>query len=149
MKTRIQKIYHDYGFGFPVTLLNVPMVEARGELVPNVNQNYLQGRVIEALVLKENRLTGNEVHFIRLFCQMTLVHFADRFDVSHPAVIKWEKTGNHATSMNWTTEKDIRLFALAKLRPKDRAFVMAYDQLAAVAIAGNQPICIDCQKRSA
>ena len=61
MKKKFQKIYQDHGFGFPVTLLNAPMIEIRGEWVPDINQRTLQERVIEALVLKQSKLTGNEI----------------------------------------------------------------------------------------
>lgn len=40
---------------------------------------------------------------------MTLESFAERFSVTHPAVLKWEQKGDQATRMNWSTEKDIRL----------------------------------------
>jgi transcriptional regulator with XRE-family HTH domain len=149
MKEKIQKIYHDYGFGFPVTLLHVPVIEIRGEWVPNVNQRELQERVIEALVLKPSRLSGGEVRFIRLFSKMTLVQFAERFDVTHPAVLKWERSKNFATGMSWTTEKDVRLFAFSKLSPKAKEFVLVYEQLAEVVSEKVQAIKIDCEKRSA
>lgn len=149
MKNKIQKMYQDHGFGFPVTLLHVPMMEVRGEWVPSVNQKELQELVIEALVLKPSRLTGNEVRFLRLFSEMTLVHFAERFDVTHPAVLKWENSENHATGMSWTTEKDLRLFALTKLAPSAKKFVVVYEQLAEVASDKIQAIKIDCEKRSA
>ncbi len=149
MKKKIQKVYKDGGFGFPVTLLNVPMIEVRGEWVPSVNQRQLQEHVIEALVLKPSRLTGSEIRFIRLFTGLNLEGFATRFDVTHPAVLKWERAKNHATTMNWTTEKDIRLFALAKLHPKAQAFVVAYEQLIEVASEKSEAIKIDLEKKSA
>jgi DNA-binding transcriptional regulator YiaG len=146
MKKKIQKIYHDHGLGFPVTLLNVPMVQVRGEWVPEINQNELQSLVIEALALKSGRLSGDEVRFIRLFAEMTLKQFSERFDVSHPAVLKWEKSGNNLTGMNWTTEKDIRLFALKKLEPKPQKFIGAYEQLAKVAQVKSENIKINLEK---
>lgn len=96
--------------------------------------------------MKPSRLTGSEVHFIRLYSEMTLVQFAERFDVRHPAVLKWERTENHATGMNWTTEKDLRLFALTKLSPSAKKFVVVYEQLAEVASDKVQSIKIDCEK---
>ena len=143
MKKKIQKTYQDHGFGFPVTLLNVTMIEARGEWVPDVNQKELQERVIEALVIKYSRLSGNEIRFIRQYFQMTLEQFAERFDVTHPAVLKWERTKNHGTGMNWTTEKDIRLFALNRLSPKAQRFVVVYEQLTEVAPEKSESIKID------
>lgn len=146
MKKKIQKIYQDYGFGFPVTLLNVPLMQVRGEWVPSVNQKELQSLVIQALVVKPARLTGNEVRFIRQFSQMTLEQFAERFDVTHPAVLKWEKTKNSTTGMAWTTEKDIRLFALNALNPRAQQFMAAYDRLVEVAEEKVSPIKIDLEK---
>ncbi len=150
MKTKkIQKVYQDNGFGFPVTLMNVPMIEVRGEWVPQINQKELQDRVVEFLVLKPSRLTGSEIHFLRLISEMNLKQFADRFDVTHPAVLKWEKAENKETGMNWTTEKDIRLFALKNLGPNAKEFLTAYERLASVANAKLQAVKIDLEKRSA
>ncbi len=146
MKKKIQKVYHDHGFGFPVTLLNVPLIEARGEWTPAINQKELQALVVNALVIKGSRLTGNEVRFIRLFSEMTLEKFAERFDVTHPAVLKWEKTKDQMTGMGWTTEKDIRLFALNALEPKPQQFLIVYERLAEVAAAKTGPIKIDLEK---
>jgi DNA-binding transcriptional regulator YiaG len=146
MKKKIQKIYQDHGFGFPVTLLNVPMTEVRGEWVPMINQKELQERVLEALVLKHSRLSGNEVKFIRQFSKMTLERFAKRFDVTHPAVLKWERVKDQGTGMNWTTEKDIRLFALNILEPKAKRFVVVYEQLTSVALEKHEAIKIDLEK---
>ncbi len=149
MKKKIQKTYQDNGFGFPVTLLNVPMTEVRGEWVPMINQKELQERVLEALVLKHSRLFGSEVKFIRQFSKMTLEQFAERFDVTHPAVLKWERTKNQGTGMSWTTEKDIRLFALNILEPKAKRFVVVYEQLTHVALEKHEAIKIDLEKMSA
>ena len=149
MKKKIQKTYQDHGFGFPVTLLNVPMTAVRGEWVPMINQKELQERVLEALVLKHSRLSGSEVKFIRQFSKMTLEQFAERFDVTHPAVLKWERTKNQGTGMSWTTEKDIRLFALNILEPKAKRFVVVYEQLTHVALEKHEAIKIDLEKMSA
>ena len=146
MKKKIQKIYQDNGFGFPVTLLNVPLLQVRGEWLPSVNQKELQSLVIQALVVKPARLTGNEVRFIRQFNQMTLEQFAERFDVTHPAVLKWEKSKNSITGMAWTTEKDIRLFALNALNPRAQQFMAAYQRLVEVAEDVATPIKIDLEK---
>jgi DNA-binding transcriptional regulator YiaG len=146
MKKHIQKVYRDNGFGFPVTLLNVPMIEVRGEEVPNIDQRKLQELVIEALVYKSSRLTGSEVRFIRLFAELNLEKFAERFDVSHPAVLKWEGANHHATAMTWTTEKDIRLFALSLLSPKAQTFLGAYQKLSDVAHEKAEAIRIDLKK---
>jgi len=76
------------------------------------------------------RLTGDEIRFIRISLSMTLVEFALRFAVSHPAVMKWQRAGRTATAMAWATEKDVRLEVLRRVRVRPTAFVDAYRELA-------------------
>lgn len=149
MKKKIQKVYEGHGFGFPVVLLNVPMIQVRGEWLPDVNQNKLSEIVLGALIHKPYRLTGNEVHFIRIFLGMTLEQFAKRLDVTHPAVLKWEKKQTEPTGMIWSTEKDIRLFGLTKLQKHKNDFLSAYHELEKSLPENNKPIKIDLEKKSA
>lgn len=121
---KLQKSFIDMGLGFPVRLLNVPMIKVRGKWTPNIDYNRLTQAVLHALCEKPVRLTGNEVRFIRLHFEMTLQEFADRFAVSHAAVLKWEKAKNKQTGMNWASEKDLRLFVLSKMT--DRADDLAH-----------------------
>ncbi len=129
MEQKIQKSFVDHGFGFPVILMNVPMIRIRGKWTPNINYNKLTDAVLRALCAKPARLTGNEVKFIRQHFEMTLQAFSARFSVSHVAVIKWEKKGDNPTAMNWATEKDIRLFVLSRLTEKDKALAELYRTL--------------------
>lgn len=132
METKIQKEFVDTGFGFPVRLRNVPMVKVRGEWTPKVNYNNLAQTVLHALAFKTSRLTGSEIKFIRTHFEMTLQEFAKRFCVSHVAVLKWEKVKNQPTVMNWSTEKDIRLFVLSKLGVKLILIAQLYTKLESV-----------------
>lgn len=109
-ENKIQKEYIDEGFGFPIKLLNVPMVKVRGVWTPDIDYNKLTTEVLKVLARKPTRLTGNEIRFIRLQAEMTLVEFGQRFGVTHANVKKWENCGDRATNMQWSTEKDIRLF---------------------------------------
>ena len=104
------------GFGFPVKLQNVPFVEVRGEMVPNIDYKSVTSQLLINLALKADRLTGNEVRFIRQYHELTLKKFADTFRVKHPSVLNWEKKGDEPTNMNWSTEKDIRLFSLSHFK---------------------------------
>ena len=108
--SKILKSFLDTGFGFPVYLLNVPMIEVRGQWTPDINYSALSKGLLRALAKKPARLTGNELRFIRNSFELTLKEFAEKFYVSHPAVIKWEKAENEPTNMQWATEKDIRMF---------------------------------------
>lgn len=128
-KTKIQKVYEDHGCGFPVKLINAPMVKIRGEWVLDINPNKLHEAVLNALVFKPSRLTGHEIHFIRQYFEMTLKEFGEKFDVTHPAVRKWEEAKSKATEMKWSIEKDIRLFALTGISKKAKDFFEAYKEL--------------------
>src|SRR3989338_2931031 len=123
MEKKIQRVFIDHGFGFPVKLLNVPMIKVSGNWTTNVNYDRIATLVLEELCWKDSRLTGNEIKFIRHYFKMTLQSFAKRFYVTHAGVIKWEKTKTKTTEMAWTTEKDIRLFVLSNLEasPKEIA----------------------------
>ena len=118
MDRKIVKKYIDYGYGFPVILRQVPMIKALGEWTPDINYKQLERSVLLALVHKQARLTGSEVRFIRHYFKLTLQEFGARFDVRHSAVLKWEKAADTPTRMEWSTEKDIRLFTVDQLLPE-------------------------------
>lgn len=143
MEAKIQKEFLDQGFGFPVRLVNVPMVKIRGEWTPNINYNHLAQAVLLALSHKPSRLTGHEVKFIRIHFAMTLQKFAKRFCVTHAAVIKWERMEKSPTVMNWTTEKDIRLFVLSKLGVKSDELASLYAELEALPERKPVPLRLD------
>lgn len=127
--TRRLKQHEDMLFGFKVALLNVVSVKRLGEWCLEVNWVALGNRLFQALAEKPGRLTGNELRFIRKHQDMTLEQFAKRFNVTHPAVMKWEKAGDDMTGMNWATEKDIRLAILARCEVGPDQFQIAYQSL--------------------
>jgi hypothetical protein len=129
MKRKMSAKVEYLGFGFPVTLHHVPMVYLRGTWTPDVNYEHLQRALLRALAGKPARLSGDEVHFIRLAAAMTLQEFAKRFGVTHPAVMKWERAGSRSTSMGWSTEKDIRLDVISRLAEQPSRFLKLYREL--------------------
>ena len=44
-----------------------------------------------------------------------MVRFGEYFDVSHPAVLKWESAGDDAPAIKWSLERDLRLFIMDRL----------------------------------
>lgn len=147
-KRRIEAEFLDKGFGFPVRLLKVPMVNVRGTWTPDINYKELAKTVLFMLAAKPARLSGAEIKFIRTYFEMTLKEFAARFDVSHPAVLKWEDAKAKSTTMNLGTEKDIRLFILSKLG-KEQLIVKIYKQLENPLTAKAAPIDVDVEKMAA
>jgi len=130
MEKRTQGQFVYEGFGFPVVLKNVPMIKARGSWTPDVDYNVLAKDVLQAIAIHATRLTGGEVRFVRHYFEMTLEQFGERFGVSHPAVLKWEKTGAESANMTWGIEKDLRLFILDALGAKPKTFAETYRKLA-------------------
>ncbi len=115
MERKIEPQFIDYGCGFPVVLLNVPMIKVRDKWIPDIDYALLEKTILFDLCHKPSKLTGNEIRFIRLYFQMTLKVFANRFGVKHPTVIKWENFKDVPTNMALGTEKDIRLFVSNQL----------------------------------
>lgn len=148
-KRKIRKSFIYDGSGFPVYLLNVPMVHVRDVWTPDVNYNKVDLLILQALAFKPARLTGREIRFIRHYFEMTTTKFASRFDVSFAAVLKWEKIGNNPTKMNWTTEKDLRLFVLSRLHKRAQEMVALYNELEEVKSLKPVPVKIDVGMRKA
>jgi DNA-binding transcriptional regulator YiaG len=129
MKTKKTKNYIDYSLGFPVKLGEVTSVKMLGHWVPQVNYDAMTLKVLNVLSHLARPLTGAEVRFVRQHFRLTLASFATRFGVSHVAVHKWEKHREQPTGMQWSTEKDLRLFIQLELSgPK--AVGLLYNELA-------------------
>jgi DNA-binding transcriptional regulator YiaG len=109
----------DYDFGFPIVIHDVEVVNINGTQVFNIDYVSLHNEVLKALVKKPTRLTGDEVHFIRLALELNLSDFGKLLDVTHAAVIAWESKGDSPTLMGLGTEILIRLHALRKLDCSD------------------------------
>ena len=132
------------GFGFPVILVNVPMVRSLGVWTPDVDYRKLARDVLRALALHPARLTGQEIRFIRHSMDMTLEQFAHRFGVTHPAVVHWEQCGRRPTRMTWALEKDIRLEIMrSQPAPSATRFVEAYTELAEARPNKAAPVRVD------
>lgn len=142
---KVQKVFVDEGFGFKVRLLNVPMIKVRSAWTPDIDYNELAKVVLHVLCHKPGRITGAEIRFIRQHFEMTLQAFADRFCVTHVAVIKWERANNKPTVMAWTTEKDLRLFILSKLEGKPNEISVLYTELERERVASSSGVEVDAK----
>ena len=125
-KQKVEKEIIYEGLGFPVILRNVPMIELRGVWTLDVNLNILQKVALLALAHHPSDLTGNQIRYIRNWLGLTQTEFGKLFGVTHPAVVKWEKTGNKGSKMSLTTQRDLRLWLLDQLLTKDDDFRRAF-----------------------
>lgn len=109
MKKKIVKKYIYNGLGFPIELRNVELIAFDGDVHPKIDVRKVADLAIKSLVTQENRLTGNQIKFIRTYFTMSLRKFANLVNESHMAVKKWENFQNEATNMDLNIEIMLRL----------------------------------------
>lgn len=144
-KKRESFIYE--GLGFPIRLINVPMKKVFGEWAMDINFNILQKNVLHMLARKPTSLSGDELRFIMGYLEMSTREFANLFDVTHVAVLKWLKED---AKMNPNTEICLRLYLLDYLRVTDKEFRRLYVKIREKNLADfegeSNPLEIDADK---
>ena len=138
----------DKGLGFPIRVINVPADHEGTSSIALINNSEAVRDILLALCLKESRLTGNEVKFLRTHFKMNAQIFAKRFCVAHADVLAWEKADNSSTSMNWITEKDMRLFVFMKLETDPTEFLSRYNAMDAEPHGRVKPILLDMKNKT-
>ena len=101
------------GLGFPIELIDCPMKKMLGEWVIDINLNALQLLVFKGLIHKPSPLTGREMRFMRKFMGLTTEELGKKLDVSHAAVVKWEK---EKPKMSLVTDVYIRMLFMGMLK---------------------------------
>ncbi len=122
MEKKVVKRFVYEGLGFPIVLMDVCLAKKRGNWTPAIDYNKLQKHVLLALSHKPFPLTGSEVHFIRVYFELTLEHFGKQLGVTHVAVLNWEKSQDKPAKINPTTELFLRLLILEKLKMNNQVF---------------------------
>ncbi len=103
--------YEYLELGFPIVLIDPPMVEVRGERIPDVNLRDLQRVVFQQLITKPARLTGAEVRFIRKYKRLRQSELAEVLNkAGHSIVSQWEAREDEPTGMDYNTEVLLRLW---------------------------------------
>ena len=97
--------------GFPILLIDPPLVTVRGHKVPDVNLRALQEAVFRKLVFKPARLTGAEVRFIRKHLRLRQADLAEVLNMAnHTVVSQWESREDEPAGMEYNTEVVLRLY---------------------------------------
>jgi len=121
MKTKIVKKFKYEGLNFPVELHNVTMVMVDGKWHPKIDVRKVAEAVIKDLPFQKERLTGDQIKFIRTYFEMSLREFALKVvNESHAAVAKWEKCADKSTSMDINIEILLRLYVLERVLAKSQ-----------------------------
>ncbi|HHF7367325.1 TPA: hypothetical protein ACPSKY_002454 [Legionella bozemanae] len=122
MKTKIEPTFFYDGLGFPIEIENVEMININNEWHPQIDVRYVADEIIKKLATQEERLTGNQVKFIRSYFSMPLREFGKTVvHESHTAVRKWEKCGDDITNMNENTEQVLRIYIIEQTQTKTQA----------------------------
>ncbi|MGM9453727.1 hypothetical protein ACTAZI_10360 [Legionella bozemanae] len=122
MNTKVEPIFLYEGLGFPIELENVEMINISDEWHPQIDVRYVADEIIKKLAIQEERLTGNQVKFIRTYFSIPLRKFGEVVvHESHSAVSKWEKCGDEITNMNENTEQALRLYIIEQTQTKTKS----------------------------
>lgn len=116
MKKKTLSKYNYEGLGFPIELVDVEMIFLDGEWLPKIDVRKVADAVIRLIPFQNERITGNQIHFIRTHFGMSLRKFAvEVVKESHMAVSKWEKFGDKSTNMDANIEIMLRLYIYEKV----------------------------------
>jgi len=125
MNKKRKKTFVYEAFGFPIKLINVPMKQAIGEWVIDVDFEILEKAVLRLLIHKPTPLTGAELRFIRKYLELTTKDFGKMLGVSHVAVVKWE---GGKTKPSVSADIYIRLYVIDQLKVKDKEFRSLFEE---------------------
>ncbi len=130
--------------GFPILLVDPPMVEVRGEQVPDVNLKALQEVAFRLLVVKTARLTGAEVRFIRKYLRLRQADLARVLNMAnHSVVSQWESREDEFNGMEYNTEVLLRVWMAAKAGLGDQLMDLVEDKLKNLTPAKGEPLTVD------
>ncbi|HEV8051141.1 MAG TPA: hypothetical protein VGP47_01505 [Parachlamydiaceae bacterium] len=122
-------IYED--LGFPIQLIDVPMLKILGEWVLDINLNKLQIQVLKLLIQQPTPLQAKELRFIRKYLEMTTTAFGEFFGVTHAAVLKWERGQLPSPPMDMC----IRMYVMERLHAKDEEFRKLFHKVSMSSLA--------------
>ncbi len=130
--------------GFPILLVDPPMVEVRGEQVPEVNLKALQEFAFRLLVVKPARLTGAEVRFVRKYLRLRQADLARVLNMAnHSVVSQWDSREDEFTGMEYNTEVLLRVWMAAKAGLGDQLMDLVEDKLKNLTPAKGEPLMVD------
>jgi hypothetical protein len=102
--------------GFPITLVNPPMVTIRGEILPDVSPRDVANAVFLQLIHSHQRLTGDQVRFIRKHMRLRQADLAEVLHMAnHSVVSQWESREGESSGMEYNTEVVLRLWMAGKV----------------------------------
>ena len=130
LEQKIIKEYEYTGMIFPVTLKDVKMVKYDDQWCPVIDDIAIANEWIEKIGKSKDRLTGNQIKFIRSYFNMSLRKFANMFNKTHTAILKWESCGNEVAKMDLNIEKIIKIYICYQVvKEDDKSLVKIFSKI--------------------
>ncbi|MDY0062296.1 MAG: hypothetical protein RBU45_20960 [Myxococcota bacterium] len=127
--------------GFPIVLVDPPMIEVRGQQLPDVNLRELQEAAFRLLVVKPARLTGAEVRFIRKHLRLRQADLARVLNMAnHSVVSQWESREDEPAGMEYNTEVLLRVWMAAKAGEGDQLIDLLESRLKNLVPRSSRPL---------
>ena len=117
---KVLETYTFTGFGFEVLLRNVVIKKAHGEEFPDINMNELKLLTAKALLRGQQRLTGNQLKFLRTFLKMSFDDVSKKILVAASTLRSWETKGNDFTGLSLEQEKAFRIMAINRILESEK-----------------------------
>ncbi|MES2218726.1 MAG: hypothetical protein V4501_09980 [Pseudomonadota bacterium] len=133
MTEEIAESYVYQGLGFPIELHNVEMMNFYGEFHPIIDVRKVADLAIQALSTQENKFTGNQLNFIRIYLMINAGELAKQIHSSPQDFKKWEAFGDKAADMDAKVEKSLKqLLQNEILKPDKKDQTKSQKQLLAL-----------------
>jgi DNA-binding transcriptional regulator YiaG len=130
--------------GFPILLIDPPMMEFRGEVFPAPNMRDLQLAVFRMLVHKPTRLTGDELKFIRGHQRLRQADFAKVLHMAnHSVVAQWEGKNERPTGMAYNTEVVLRIWMAGRIGEGDQVMSLLDGELRELKPGPGEPLVVE------
>ena len=96
MEQKIIPEYEYLGLGFLIVLKNVVCFKIHEQWYPKIDVKKVADIAFHDLIEKASTspLTGNEIEFIRTYLNLSKKAFAEKLNVAHTTISRWEKAGN-------------------------------------------------------
>jgi len=119
--SKVLDTYIFTGFGFDVLLKNVVLKTVHGEEFPDINMNELKLLTAKALLRSQQRLTGNQLKFLRTFLKMSFDEVSKKILVASSTLRSWESKGKDFTGLSLEQEKAFRIMTINRILESEKS----------------------------
>lgn len=118
---KILNTYIFKGFGFDILLKDVTVKSVDGEDYPNINMNELKTNTAKTLLVSKQRLTGNQLKFLRTYLKMSFDDVSEKIHIAASTLRSWENKAVDFTGLSLEQEKAFRILAVNQILEQERS----------------------------